>query len=242
MESKKKKKIVIIISIIAVCIIVAVSLFFVFKNVKDKKQNSNPATNVSLTTNEQKRKEAEKAIIRKETPYNYNGNYQFSHVGNITFNENLSSEQIKTILKSHGVSDLNSFINKMNEHELAKKESLVLNANTSQNGEGGRFTLSQNSPSKKINEYGIYYGNDDLSEIYIYNEKTKKHESKYRMSLTCPEDIIIPIGSINSDNSKYVYIFKNYYNGNGDVLMTETLVYERLPDKTNIIDDIDLKL
>lgn len=238
MESKKKKKIVIIISIIAVCIIVAVSLFFVFKNAKDKKQNANPATNVSLTTNEQKRKEAEKAIIRKETPYNYNGNYQFSHVGNITFNENLSSEQIKTILKSHGVSDLNSFINKMNEQKLTElntyKESLVF--------QNGRFTRSHNSPSKNIIEYGVYYGNDDLSEIYIYNEKTKKHESKYRMSLTCPEDIIIPIGSINSENCKYIYIFKNYYNGNGDVLMTATLVYERLPDKTNIIDDIDLKL
>lgn len=242
MEKSKKKKVVITVSIIiAILIVLVVSLFFILKNVNHNKNNKDNASNVSITTTEKKYQEAEKAIIRKEIPYNYNGNYIFSHVGNIKFNEKLSEEQIQQILKNNGVKDLNSLIDKINNNKLSdkdKSEVLVFY--------NGRITRSYSSTSTIIFK-GNYYGNDDLGEIYFTykNEEYAKTfpKTNYRISLTYTEDInIASTGSEKIDDGKYVYIIKDYCNDNGDVLMTATFVYSRLKDTTNIIDDIDFNI
>ncbi len=243
MEKSKKKKVVITVSIIiAILIVLAVSLFFILKNVNHNKNKKDNASNVSITTIEEKYKEAEKAIIRKEIPYNYNGNYIFSHVGNVKFNEKLSEDQIKLILKNNGVKDLNSLIDKLNTKKQKESndysEILVF--------KNGRITRSYNK-SNKIIFKGNYYGNDDLGEIYLTYKNADYAKlfpkTNYRISLTYTEDMnIASTGSEKTDDGKYVYIFKDYCNDNGDVLMTATYVYSRLKDTTNIIDNIDFNI
>lgn len=237
MEKKKKKKIVITISIIATIVIVlVVGLFFILKNVKNNKNDKNSASNVNMTNTEQKYQEAQNAIIRGEIPYDYNGNYSFSHIGNVSFNEKLSDEQIKLILSKQGVKDINSLINKLYDKKTAESknhsEIIVLN--------NGKFTRSYNETQKTIIEYGIFRGNNDLCDIRIKNKTTNTHDLKYRMSLTYTEELVATTGSENEEDSTKVYFFKDFCNDNGDVLMTVTYVYSRLKDTTNIIPNTDL--
>ncbi len=241
MESKKKKKLITILLVVSVLVIASViSIVLVVKNSKDKSNSGTPATNVSMTTDEIKRNEAEKAIIRKEVPENYNGSYTFSHVGTIFYNEKLSNEQIRAMLESQGAKngDENTFKDILNSSKSAQ-----VNAN----GEiivlsHGRYTCSY-SKTKKIIETGVYYGNDDLCDILIRNTSTNKHEQKYKMSLTYQTDTLgANSGASNLETDNQIVIFRNIVSDNDPnlVLMTISYVYNRIKDTTDIIQNDDL--
>ena len=236
MEKKNKKKLAIVLSVILVLVVASIITVFVIVKRKNNNKNSNPpATNVNMTTNEIRRSEAEKAIIRKEVPVDYNGCYTFSHIGTIFYNEKLSPEQIKTMLESKGAKngDENSFkdlLNRKKKSEILKTgEIIVLN--------NGRFTSSC-SKTPSISEFGVYYGNNDLCDILIKNETLNKHEQKYKMSLNYQEETLgANTGSFSQETEHQVVIFKNIVSANDPdlVLITISYVYNRIKDTTNQI-------
>lgn len=241
MEAKKKKKLIVVLSIISVLVISSIiAVVLVIRNKTNDSKSNSPATNVNMSSAELRLSEAEKAIIRKEVSENYNGSYTFSHVGTIFYNEKLTEEQIKQMLESKGAKngDENSFkdlLNRKKNSEVLKNgEIIVLNH--------GRFTRSYSS-SKKIIESGVYYGNDDLSDILIRNTKTNKHEQKYRMSLNYQAETLgANSGASNQDTEHQVVIFENIMSATDDnlVLITISYVYNRIKDTTNQIPNTDL--
>ena len=241
MEKKNKKKLTIVLSIILVLVVVSiVSVILIVRGKNNNKNSNSPASNVNMTTNEIRRSEAEKAIIRKEVSENYNGSYTFSHVGTIFYNEKLTSDQIKAMLESKGArnGDENSFKDLLNR----KKNSEVL-----KNGEiivlsHGRYTCSY-SKTRDILESGVYYGNDDLSDILIRNTATNTHEQKYRMSLNYQSETLgANTGASSQETEHQVVIFKNIVSESDPdlVLITISYVYNRIKDTTNLIPNGDL--
>lgn len=241
MEKKNKKKLTIVLSIILVLVVASiVSVIFIVKGKTNNKNSNSPASNVNMTTEEFRRSEAEKAIIRKEVSENYNGSYTFSHVGTIFYNEKLSADQIKSMLESKGArnGDENSFKDLLNR----KKNSEVL-----KNGEiivlsHGRYTCSY-SKTQKILESGVYYGNDDLSDILIRDTSTNTHKQKYKMSLNYQSETLgASTGASSQETEHQVVIFKNIVSESDPdlVLITISYVYNRIKDTTNLIPDTDL--
>lgn len=241
MEAKKKKKLIIVLSIVLILAIVSTfSVIFLVKGKTNKSNSKNNATNVNMTDYALRRSEAEKAIIRKEVSVNYNGNYKFSHVGSIFFNEKLTPEQIEAMLDSKGAydSDENTFKDLLNtkkkEESFNTGEIIVLT--------NGRFTRSYTKTQNFI-ESGVYYGNDDLSDILIRNTATNKHEQKYKMSLNYQAEILgASTGSSKQDPEHQVVIFENIMSSTDDklVLITISYVYNRIKDTSNIIPNDDL--
>ena len=241
MEAKKKKKLIVVLSIISVLVIASVvSVIFIVRGKSNKSNSTPPATNVSVSSPEYKLSEAEKAIIRKQVSENYNGSYSFSHVGTIFYNEKLTPEQIQKMLESKGAKDgdENSFkdlLNRKKQSEVLKNgEVIVLNH--------GRFTRTY-SKTQKILEAGVYYGNDDLSDILIRNNITNKHEQKYRMSLNYQTETLgANTGASNQETEHQVVIFENIMSSTDEnlVLITISYVYNRIKDTTNQIPNTDL--
>lgn len=241
MEAKKKKKLIVVLSIISVLVIASVvSVILLVRGKTNKSGSNSPATNVSMNSAEYRLSEAEKAIIRKQVSENYNGSYSFSHVGTIFYNEKLTEEQIKQMLESKGAKngDENSFkdlLNRKKQLDSVKNgEIIVLNH--------GRYTRSY-SKTKKILESGVYYGNDDLSDILVRNKSTNKHEQTYRMSLNYQSETLgANSGASNQDTEHQVVIFENIMSSTDEnlVLITISYVYNRIKDTTNQIPNTDL--
>ncbi len=241
MEAKKKKKLIVVLSIISVLVIASVvSVILIVRGKTNNSKTNSPATNVNMSSSELKRSEAEKAIIRKEVSENYNGSYTFSHVGTIFYNEKLTDAQIKQMLESKGAlnGDENSFkdmLNRKKQSEVLKNgEIIVLNH--------GRYTRSY-SKTHKILESGVYYGNDDLSDILVRNTSTKIHEQKYRISLNYQTNTLgANSGASSQETEHQVVIFENIMSSTDDdlVLITISYVYNRIKDTTNQIPNTDL--
>ena len=181
MESKKKKKIILIVSLVSIFLIVAVlGTFFTIKAINNKGNgNTTPATNVNSSLGVDERLfEAHKAIMNEEVSADFNGNYKFKTVSSIIFNRDLSKEQIEKICSLQGTKDPNGLQGKILESKQAEaeenKEIIVLKAKDGY----GSYTRSYNTTNvSEVVEYGRYFGNNDLSEISIYDYATKGYFS-----------------------------------------------------------------
>ena len=237
MESKKKKKVILTISLISVFLICAViGTFLVMKNInKNKDSSGTPATNVSST--DSRLFAATKDIIEQKVSQNYNGNYQFKSVGAITFNENLTAQQIEKICVEHfKTTDINGILYALNKDTKAEaennKEVIVLR--------NGRYTKSQNGTT--VIEKGRYFGNDDLSEISLLT--SNGYKPTYEMSLTCIKGELIS-STITDDSNPTrtkLYFYRKITSKNNPnlTLFTITYIYEMIEDKTNVIPDSDI--
>ncbi len=240
MESKKKKKIILIVSLVSIFLIVAVlGTFFTIKAINNKDNDSStPATNVNSSLGVDERLfEAHKAIMNEEVSADFNGNYKFKTVSSIIFNKDLNKEQIEKICALQGTNDPNGLQGKILETKKAEatqnNEVIVLKAKDGY----GSYTRSYNS--KDVIEYGRYFGNNDLSEISIYDYATKDYFSLYDMSLTSIKEA--DITSLNSSANTHkdkLYLYKKVYSKENPnlILFTITYVYELIPAEPPISD------
>ena len=236
MESKKKKKVILTISLVSIFLICAIiGTFFVVRKINNKNSNPNNATNVSMNTNDKLFK-APVDIIEQKIPQNYNGNFKFKYVSSLTFNKDLTTEQIKKICESKGSKDPNGLLsairtNKLNDSK-DNNELIVL--------KNGLYTRSYNN--SQIVEKGRYFGNDDLAEISLLNNN--EYKPTYEMSLTCIKGEMISSEIVESLNpgQTLLFIYKNFYSNEDKklVLFTVTYVYEMLEDTTLVIPDSKL--
>ena len=240
MEHKKKVKIALIISLVSVFVIAAVlGTFFAIRAINNKK-NGNSASNVNSEMSISDRLfEANKAIINKQVSSDFNGTYTFKTVSSIIFNSDLTADQITLICEKQGTSDPNGLQKKLldaKNEEVAKfKEEIVLKAKSGY----GSYTKSYNSTN--VVEYGKYYGNNDLSEIRVFDETKNDYISKYDMSLTkIKQGLLNSSTTSDNTNNNLLYIYKDVYNTSGTVvLFTITYVYELMPPLP-VIPDSDL--
>ena len=237
MEHKKKRKIILIVSLVSIFLIAAVfGTFFAVRAINDKRDR-NSASNVSSEMSITDRlHEANKAIINKQVSPDFNGTYTFKTVSSIIFNSDLTADQITTICELQGTSDPNGLqmeLLKSKRDEVNKfKEQIVL---TTQSGYGS-YVKSYNSTT--VAEYGKYYGNNDLSEIKVYDESKNEFITQYDMSLTrIKEGTLNVTSSSDNTNNDLLYIYKKVYSSSGSyVLFTITYVYELVPPAPPIPD------
>lgn len=239
MESKKKKKLILIVSLVTIFLITGIiGTFFVVKKINNKSNTSTPATNVS-TSIDDKLFQATVDIMEGKVPQNYNGNYKFSYVCSITFNEKLTSEQIKEIVKQQKTNDVNGLLKVLEN----KKTNEVKNTNEVIVLKNGVFTRS----STETIEKGEYVGNDDLSEVRIYkvDEKLLSEAIVFEMSKTCITEEMITSSTNDSSSNPLrdrIYIYKDFCSNQDPnlVLFTVTYVYEMLEDTTLSIPNSNL--
>lgn len=230
MEHKKKVKIALIVSLVSVFVIAAVlGTFFAIRAINNKK-NGNSATNVNSEMSIDDRLfEANKAIINKQVSSDYNGTYIFKTVSSIIFNSDLTADQITLLCNKKNTSDPNGLQNKLLEEKRAEvdkyNEQIVLKAKYGY----GSYTKCYNS--NNVVEYGKYYGNNDLSEIRVFDDTKNDFIFKYDMSLTRIKQGSLNSSSTNTNkNNDLLYIYRNEYSASGTlVLYTVTYVYELVP-------------
>lgn len=240
MESKQKKKIAIIVSIVSlvlVCAIVGTILIFnAINNKKNKSENS--ASNVNYSTEiDKKLFEAHKAILNNHVSADYSGTYEFKTVSSIIFNPELTAEQITAICEKQGTTDPNG-LQKMfldAKHDEVDKNKELITLNTKQ----GYGSYSKTHNGNTVVEFGKYFGNNDLSEIRLYDDASGKYIAEYDMSLThIKEANINASSSSDNTNNDLLYIYKKVYSSSNEklVLFTITYVYELLPPAPPISD------
>ena len=159
-ENKKhlSKKIIFPLVLVVVAVVV-IGCFFAFRKPKDS-QSSAPAVDIVA----QYDKESYAAALRLEKCPDYNGNYKFTSVLDVSFDEDYSTQQQNIIFQAiNGSRDKNEFISKI--HDKKQKQA----------AENEIITLANNKYTKSKNgstlEYGVFYGNRNKSYVYI-NDST----------------------------------------------------------------------
>lgn len=240
MESKQKKKIAIIVSIVSVVLVFAiVGTILIFNAINNKKNNNNDsASNVNHSTEiDQKLFEAHKAILNDEVSADYTGTYTFKTVSSIIFNSELTAEQIATICTLQGTADPNGLQKQFLDAKRAEVENNkeLITLKTKQGY--GSYTKTYNKNT--VVEHGKYFGNNDLSEIRLYDHSSGKYIAEYDMSLThIKEANINASSSSDNTNNDLLYIYQKVYSSTNDklVLFTITYVYELIPPAPPIAD------
>ena len=240
MESKQKKKIAIIVSIVSLVLVCAiVGTIFIFNAINNKKnKNGDSASNVTHSTEiDRKLFEAHKAILNDQVSADYTGTYSFKTVSSIIFNSELTAEQITTICTMQGTADPNGLQKKFldaKRADVANNEELI--TLTTKQGYG---SYSKTHNGDTVVEFGKYFGNNDLSEIRLYDDLTGQYIAEYDMSLThIKEANINASSSSDNENNNLLYIYKKVYSSSNEklVLFTITYVYELMPPAPPISD------
>ncbi len=240
MEKAKKKKIAIIVSLVSVILIAAVlGTFFAIKS-KNNNKKDNPAENVNSTIDVTDRLfEAHNAIINENVSVDFNGTYKFKTVSSLIFNSELNGEQIIKICQTQGTADPNglqmSLLDSKKSEVENNNETLVFHKLADNNGS---YTKLYNN--NQVVEFGKYYGNNDLSEVRVYNDNTSEYIAKYDISLTSIKEPDISVGTASDINeNNYLYIYKKVYSAQNEnlVLFTITYVYELVPVTPTIPDE-----
>ena len=232
MDSKKNKKkiwILSIVTVVLIAVIVTVGVIFGSQK-KNSKNNGNSAENMSYTNiiNE--------AIALGKVSKNYNGTYEFSGVRSVTFNKNLTADQITKICQSDeiGGKSINDLIyclyqNKINELN-GRKEILKF----SNNDGYGKFTRFGTSL-----DFGTYVGDENLTLI-----TTLGTNEQIFVSLNYNE--INNAYTVNNKESSSIgtklYLFKKVYSNNNPNLVLFEITYEYTKQISNpsVIPDADL--
>ena len=240
MESKQKKKIAIIVSIVSLVLVCAIAgTILIFNAINNKKNKSgDSASNVNHSSEiDKKLFEAHKAILNDQVSADYEGTYTFKTVSSIIFNSELTAEQIETICINQGTNDPNGLQKQFLDAKRADAENNkeLITLKTKQ----GYGSYSKTHNGDTVVEFGKYFGNNDLSEIRLYDHNSGKYIVEYDMSLTHIKEANINASnsSDNTDND-LLYIYKKVYSSTNDklVLFTITYVYELVPPAPPIAD------
>lgn len=211
MSDKKSKAKKIIISILIVALIAtAVCIFLVTKNKKNNKTENNSVTPISQTSSIES--EINSDVINQKVCQEYNGNYIFYGVADISFEESLSRYDEYKIYQSiagSNTTDKNSFIhylNKQNNYDNTNKIITLVN---------GKYTLSIGQTKA---ESGLFFGNLNKSIIFIKDPKgtTIIDEKNYSQAFEISQTGYWLSNKITEKNSDLdiIYIREKFYYGN----------------------------
>lgn len=207
MDKKKVFSKKIIIPIIALVLIVsAICVFLITNNKKPNNPEAPDASNVSQ--NEIIENQINTDVLNRMVCEEYNGNYTFKSIVDVSFDKKISYESEKTIYRSIcGASDKNSFIRYLYTKKLNESKNEIITL------VNGKYTKSQGN--KKI-ENGVFYGNLNKSYIFIQdkNGATEINGRTY---------------SISSELSLTGYwIINNISNSNITIYIREKFVYDEI--------------
>lgn len=218
-EKKSTKKVfVIIVSVIALLVII-VGCFFLFK------KNTAPKTTpqfASQTGYNSIDRNSNAAALRHDYNVNYNGNYKYNSIMDITFDKDLSiSEQRRIFSDICGAKDKNTFVAYMIKKRASIDNGVIITLCN------GKYTKNKNG---NILEYGLCYGDenklfiykrDNSGDITIYDEKYSLNSFVSLTGYWLPYTI--------SSNYDVIYTQeKYYYDAQTDSYMILTCAYQMI--------------
>lgn len=178
MAKKVSKKVIIPITILLLITFV-VGVFVAFK---PKKKTNNDAPPVSSPVKElaQIKNNISKDVANNNISVDYNGNFSYYTVVEITFEDELSISEQNAILKQiSNCNNKNGFALYLDKQKSSQNEKIILN--------NGNYTKQKNGIDV---EKGLFYGNTDLSYVYVEKEdgkitiSEKPHSLEYEISLS----------------------------------------------------------
>lgn len=230
MDSKKNKKKIWILSIVTFVLIAAIITVGVIFGVQKKSNNKNGLTaeNVSMTNT------INEAIALGKVSKNYDGRYYFSGVRSVSFNKNLTEEQITTICKNIGGKNKNDLIyylyqEKVNELNGTKE---ILTFTSTDNY--GKFTKQGTSLS-----VGSYVGDENLTLITLLGSNEQIFVS---LNYNEVNNAFTINNTTNTSIGTKLYLFKKVYSANNPNLLLFEITYEYTKQANTIppIPDSDL--
>lgn len=204
MEKKKIFSKKILIPIIVLVLVISVTSIFLLNKKSNTKETQfvEPINNIALIE-----ANINNDVLNLNVCVNYNGNYKFEAIADISIPNDITKENEYLIYKSFtGAEDKNSFLCYLYSQKIidSKNEKISLI--------NGKYTKSISSNKK---EQGLYFGNADKSYIYIEDDSAtieiygKKHKTGSEISLT---GYWLP--NPNNNQSKYIYIREKFYYDN----------------------------
>ena len=245
MEGNKTKLKRILIPIIAVILVISLTAgFFIIKNnASSKTSNENEATNV-----------ADRSIIIERDIFNswtdekysvdYNGDYKFSSIHSINFNQSLTDEQINMIYKNVGdTSDRNGFMKYILSTKKKATRFEVISI------VDGQFTQSDvYTYSSVVKTSGYFYGNTHRSYLYIDNGTgtaiSRNDGAGYLYEISQTGYGLSSNVSLENSNAKTkLYITEHFYSSKTQKteLYSVTYIYEIIEVPQNTIPNSDIR-
>lgn len=222
MSKKKIAKKIIIPIVLLVMIASAVCFFAVNKKSPEAPPSvSHVNQNNDITTIENK---INTDVINQNVCYDYNGNYVYKSIRDVSFNKEISSaSETLTYEYISGYPDKNTFLYFLNKQKKAETKNEIL---TFLNG---CYTKTVNS--SKAAE-GIYYGNSDKSYVYIESENgsIEIDETKYSIELEISFTAYW-LEKPPTPSSTKIYVREKYiYDELASNFLYVTYVYEMITD------------
>lgn len=215
-----KKKLILRIFTPIVLVAVTISAISLFVGQKPSKTNTPNASFVSHNLDIESQIQSD--VINQKISSEYNGNYVFKTIIDVSFNKNISnaSENLAYEYIS-GYPDKNTFLYFMNKKKLAEsKDEIITLVN-------GKYTKTKNS--KKISE-GIYFGNNNKSYVYTEDKNGTIEIDEFLYSIDLEISLTAYwIKNINSPSPNVIYIREKYiYDELASNFMYITYAYEMI--------------
>lgn len=238
MDSDKKRKIkIVILSVLLGLVLITIAIFAtigIVKKIKSNKEESEVVTPTPSDKGNQIFTNSYNADIAKKilTTSNYSGTYVYSQGGVCADFYNLTSDEIKQIMRDKGLTDLeiangsNQFDQKMIEEKLSSTKGLTLeikkpnNPETGLNESYGYYVIKQDS---KIIQQGKVYGNENLA--VIVNDSDENVHTFISLNYKKMQDAI-NVSETKQTLDGEIYLFENTYDENGKLLYTISYIYE----------------
>jgi len=182
MSDKKTKAKKIIISVLIVALVAtAICVFFVTKNKKNKNSNQNNVTPINQSSSIESQINSD--VINQKVCPEYNGNYIFYGVADISFTESLSKYDEYQIYKSiagSSIKDKNTFIYWLNNQRRYEKTGEIISLIQ------GKYTKSIGQTKA---ESGLFFGNLNKSIVFLKdpNGTTIVDEKNYSQAFEISE-------------------------------------------------------
>ena len=218
MNKKKIAKRIIIPIVLLVMVATAICVFAINKK---SPETPPPASQVSQNNSNIEDNINTDVINQKICP-EYNGNYVFKSIKDVSFNKDVSPSSEKlTYEYISGYPDKNTFLYFLNKEKKAETKNEII---TLLNG-----NYTKTIDSTKVEE-GIYYGNLDKSYIYIENEEgsIEIDETKYSIELEVSFTAYWLDKPVTPSNTK-IYVREKYiYDELASNFLYVTYVYEMI--------------
>lgn len=221
MDKKKlfSKKVIIPIAIL-VLVIALTSIFLVSKKSTGSNNSDTPAENVSQNNDIESKIQAD--VLNQNVCVNYNGNYVFKAVADVSFPKEISSDSKKLAYKYFcGSTSKNSFLYYLYNNKTRNSNNEIITL------VNGKYTKSQNN---KTISTGLYFGNESKSYIFIedengtieFNGKNHKIDSEISLSGYWLSNNIL-------DANNIIYLREKFYYDNiQESFIYVTYIYEMI--------------
>lgn len=221
MDKKKlfSKKVIIPIAIL-VLVIALTSIFLVSKKSTNTNNSDTPIENVSQNNDIETKIQTD--VLTQNVCVNYNGNYVFKAVADISFPKDISSDSEKLAYKYFcGSTSKNSFLYYLYENKTRDSKNEIITL------VNGKYTKSQNN---KTISTGLFFGNENKSYVFTEDENGtsefngKNHKIDFEISLNghwLSNNIL--------DTNDIIYIREKFYYDNiQESFIYVTYIYEMI--------------